>query len=518
MNTQLFITNIGHSISILVTLTLILLVLSRGYKKRINVIFFFYGFATLIWELSYVIGVNISDPHLSRFAFMWNISTLLIAILNVHFVLLITEKYEAQKKILQIIYALGTALMIFFIAVPDSFLLPSEPKLYFINFFVPGKYYFIGDIFFFGTFFYAIYHLFRSYIKGSFEIRNRFKYLILSIVIGYGVGSVPLLLLYGIEINPLIAALFGLYTIPMAYSIVEYRLMDINIVAKRAFWYALGVAGVAILITIISHANDAIVSAVPGFPGWIIPITSGVIAVSSAVFVWKKIREVDVLKDEFINIIMHKFRTPLTYIKWSVETIKASPVNEDQRKELDNIAEENVALVGLTNTLVHLANIGTKENMYNLSEEHLPDLIDKKLAERKTRIELKRILVETDYADNLPTIPMDVRRIEFALETVIDNAITYTPDGGTISISVTKNEHDVVFSVKDSGIGISKEDLSRLFSKFFRGAGAKTDTEGMGIGLFITKDIVTRHGGRIAAESEGLGKGSIFSITLPFKK
>lgn len=517
MNTQLLITNIGHIISIIITLSLIILVISRGHKKQINIVFFLLGIATIIWELSYITGVNISDPLVSRTAFMWNMASLFIVILNAHFALLITGRYQVQKKILGLIYLLGIGLVIFFATSPDLFLLPSEPKLYFTNFFVQGKYYFIGDIFFFGVLIYFLYHLLSAFKQGDFDMRNRLKYLIVSMLIAYGIGSVPLFLLYGVEINPLVSALFGLYSIPMAYSIVEYKLIDINIVAKRAFWYAIGVTIVAILIVLISSANEAIITNFPNFPRWILPGLSGMIAVSSAIIVWKKIRETDILKDEFINIIMHRFRTPITYIKWSVEMLKTLSTNEEQKKELDNIEEENTVLVGLTDTLVNLANIGGNEKSYALTEENLAEIIKKVINKKKVRINAKKITIDTEFENNLPPVNVDLKRIEFVIETIIDNAITYTPDEGNIKLSIKLDDKKLIFSVKDNGVGISKKDLPRIFIKFFRGDGVKIDTEGMGIGLFISKDIMRRHGGTISVESDGLGKGAKFSIDLPLK-
>lgn len=517
MGSQLLITNVGHILSILVTASLIILVVSRGNRKTINRAFLLFGISTIIWELSFLVGINLVNPEWSRFAFMFNMSTFFVVIINAQFTLLITNRYEAQKKIIHTLYVIGTALAIFFLLYPDLFLKPSIPKLYFLNFFVPGPYYFVGDIFFFGVLLYGFANLIYSYVRADRIMKNRLRYYIVALVIAWGVSLSLEFLLYGIQVDPFISFLFGLYTIPMAYSIIENDLIDINIVAKRALWYAVGVATVALIVTLIGNANDAIIASIPGFPHWIVPVVSGIIAVSTAAFVWKKIREVDILKDEFINIVMHKFRTPLTYIKWSVETLKAYPANDDQKRELDNIEEEGVALVGLTNTLVNLANIGNKENSYSFSSENFPDLVEKTLTSRKLRIAMKKISVTTDINPNLPSIGVDVRRIEFAIETIIDNAIIYTPDGGNIAITVGRKENFIFLSVKDSGVGISKEDLSRLFNKFFRGAGVKTDTEGMGIGLFITKDIVKRHGGRIWAESEGQGKGAVFFLELPLK-
>jgi two-component system phosphate regulon sensor histidine kinase PhoR len=106
--------------------------------------------------------------------------------------------------------------------------------------------------------------------------------------------------------------------------------------------------------------------------------------------------------------------------------------------------------------------------------------------------------------------------MRFVIQTLVENAINYSKDNCSIIVNVEKKDNMIIISVKDSGIGIAKEELPRMFTKFYRGKEARsTDTEGMGIGLYMTHDIVTRHHGKIWVESEGPGKGSTFSISLP---
>ncbi len=105
------------------------------------------------------------------------------------------------------------------------------------------------------------------------------------------------------------------------------------------------------------------------------------------------------------------------------------------------------------------------------------------------------------------------------MQMVLENAITYSPTGGSISISAEAKRDTLIISVKDSGIGISKEDMARLFSKFFRSSNAsRAHTEGLGIGLYLSHDILKRHGGALWAESEGAGKGSTFFFEIPLAK
>jgi signal transduction histidine kinase len=100
---------------------------------------------------------------------------------------------------------------------------------------------------------------------------------------------------------------------------------------------------------------------------------------------------------------------------------------------------------------------------------------------------------------------------------VIDNAVTYSPEKGVIRITAEQKSGFAFISIKDSGIGIAEEDRRRIFSRFFRGSNAvATHTEGLGIGLYLSRDILERHGGELSAESEGAGKGSTFVFKIPF--
>ena len=114
----------------------------------------------------------------------------------------------------------------------------------------------------------------------------------------------------------------------------------------------------------------------------------------------------------------------------------------------------------------------------------------------------------------LPKLFIDPERIHIALENLFENAIFYNREGGRVSISVRQDENYVKIIVHDTGIGISTQDIPRLFSKFFRGANAiRKQTEGHGLGLYISQNIIQAHGGTIAVQSEE-GKGSTFTVTL----
>ena len=113
---------------------------------------------------------------------------------------------------------------------------------------------------------------------------------------------------------------------------------------------------------------------------------------------------------------------------------------------------------------------------------------------------------------------IDVEKIKIAIDNIINNAITYTPTGGKVTISLSGNKEEIEFSVKDTGIGIPENQQERIFTKFFRGANAtKMETEGTGLGLFIVKNIIEAHGGKTWFESKE-GVGTTFYFNLPVKQ
>jgi signal transduction histidine kinase len=134
-------------------------------------------------------------------------------------------------------------------------------------------------------------------------------------------------------------------------------------------------------------------------------------------------------------------------------------------------------------------------------------------------MERKKIKFEFKKPEKkLPEVKIDVEKIKLAIQNFLENAIRYTKPGGEVIISLKYLEGKIEFSIKDTGVGISKDQQARVFTKFFRGANViRMETEGSGLGLFIAKNIIEAHGGRIWFESEE-GKGATFYFTLPVKK
>ena len=225
------------------------------------------------------------------------------------------------------------------------------------------------------------------------------------------------------------------------------------------------------------------------------------------------------VKSEFLTIAAHQLRTPLTGIKWTFESLSRGdfgPVSDDQKQVMDSglIASEKV--LKMANDLLDSANIESGKFGYSFIQSDLIDLTSKLLQGYGPLLEKHNLKIYLEPpAEGLQPFVFDPLRIRIVLQNLIENAIRYNVENGEIVIKMEKKLPYLEVSVRDTGIGIPKEELSKLFGKFFRATNVvKYETEGTGLGLYITKNIVEAHGGKIWVESVE-NRGTTFYFTLP---
>ena len=478
------------------------------------------GFISVgVFTVSHLIGVNIRDPHLSRNVLMFNLANIFLSCFFAHCTFAVTGKLKEEKMPLMIIYTVSAALFIFYLIFPDFFLLDSRSKLYFLNYYVPGPYHWIMRVF--SNMLVPLYffiHIIRVYPTSVRGLQNRLKYFFVSFLLGYAFGSVAILLVYNIPVDPAWASYFGvLFAVPFAYAVVKFDLMDIRVVAKKALVYALLVILMGFLTSLVSLANNYILTRVPEFPLWFFPFLISLVTVTIGIFVWRKIKEVDILKYEFINVATHKFRTPLTHIKWASENALQRNVGEETKKDLIDIQHSTTRLTELTNLLVGVSETESKNYLYKFEVVDFSSFLTEVLADYAKKIEDKKITLEKDMRAHL-TAKIDATRIKFVLQILLDNAVNYTPAGGKVSVRLWQDQDKTICEIKDTGVGMAREDLGRVFERFYRGDDQKKlDTEGLGVGLYLARQIISHHEGSLQVSSEGKGKGSTFSFSVPVR-
>lgn len=231
-----------------------------------------------------------------------------------------------------------------------------------------------------------------------------------------------------------------------------------------------------------------------------------------------KLKRVETMKSEFFSSMSHELRTPLTSIKEGIGLLQdgvGGSMSEKQKKLLIILSEETHRLIGLVNSLLDLSKMEEGMMTYNLHHEEFTPLIKRVIAETGPLMEGKRITLQTEIGEGLPSLRLDRERILQVLRNLISNAVKFTPEGGAIRISSHIKNGGVEFSVTDTGPGIPKENLKAIFEKFHQ-LPVKTSAwmKGTGLGLAIVKHIVAAHGGNVWAESEP-GQGSTFTVVLP---
>jgi len=230
-----------------------------------------------------------------------------------------------------------------------------------------------------------------------------------------------------------------------------------------------------------------------------------------------RLKELERIRQDFVANVSHELRTPLTTIKGYAETLLEGAMKEEVAFQFIQVIKRHTdRLTKIVEDLLTLSKIESKEFQLKMEVISLRDLIDGVIGFVKEPAEKKKISISPNEIPSSLTLKADRNYLEQILINLLDNAIKYTPEGGRITISaIENNSEEIQFSVGDNGIGIPREDLPRIFERFYRvDKGRSQESGGTGLGLSIVKHLVQAHGGRIWVESR-LGEGSTFSFTLP---
>jgi len=224
-------------------------------------------------------------------------------------------------------------------------------------------------------------------------------------------------------------------------------------------------------------------------------------------------------KSEFLTVASHQLRTPATDLSWALQTLRTEQGLSETGKTITETAlVSSKQLVSIVEDLLNIAKIEEGHFGYKFEQADIVEFINKMLVDVVPLARKAGVKVYFDKPkDPLPKSTIDPQKLSLAIGNILENAIRYNSENGEVIVKVEKvpDQPFLEVSVKDTGIGISQDDLAKLFTKFFRAESAmKLQTEGSGLGLYVAKNIVQAHGGQIWAESEA-GRGSVFHFTLP---
>ena len=228
-------------------------------------------------------------------------------------------------------------------------------------------------------------------------------------------------------------------------------------------------------------------------------------------------KEMDRLRDDFIATLTHDLRTPLLAAIQTLEFFldgSLGEISDKQKTLLDTMKKSNEDMLGLVNALLEVYKYEAGKLSLCKTTFNLKSFIDECVGQVQAIADKKNITIEIKYDGTQESeITADRNELRRVLLNLCGNALNHTNQGGQIEIGLLNKEGDLILNVKDNGIGIPKDDLKKLFKRFSQGTSQKRSA-GTGLGLYLSRQIVEAHNGKIWAESQ-VGKGSVFSVLIP---
>jgi signal transduction histidine kinase len=234
----------------------------------------------------------------------------------------------------------------------------------------------------------------------------------------------------------------------------------------------------------------------------------------------EEIAKANKMKSEFVSIASHQLKTPLAEMNWQIELLLSkfqAGMNEKQGELVKGILHSSVKMGRLVNDLLDVARIDQGQLALNKETINFCALVHNVTQSQQEFAKTRSV----ELRDSCPIVPveifMDKRRVAIAFENLLSNGLKYTKSGGVVEVFMEEKDGFVQVCVRDNGVGIPKTEQAEIAKKFFRSDSIKDETDGTGLGLYITKNIVEQSGGKFWFQSEE-NVGSEFYITLPIAK
>jgi len=230
-----------------------------------------------------------------------------------------------------------------------------------------------------------------------------------------------------------------------------------------------------------------------------------------------QLKQLDQIRSDFVANVSHELRTPLSILRGYIETLREHPkLSRQESAGILDVMERHSERLGLiVEDLLTLAQLESGNSNLQWSDLQLSELFSGVMRDWENKFAKKQLKVVVDLPRDLPIIRADEARLREIFDNLLDNAVKYSREMGEIRLQAGRRNDQIVVSVTDNGIGIGREDLPRIFERFYRADKARSrELGGTGLGLAIVKHITQLHGGRVEAESE-LGRGTTIRVMLP---
>lgn len=234
-----------------------------------------------------------------------------------------------------------------------------------------------------------------------------------------------------------------------------------------------------------------------------------------------RLKELDATKDEFISMASHQLRTPLTSIKGYLSMVlegDVGPLNKKERDMVQTAFDSAERMVFLIADLLNVSRLQSGKFVIENKPTDLSKMIEAQVDQLQEAAKNHHLTLTYDKPENFPTLSVDETKIQQVVMNFMDNAIYYTPSGGSITVKLEATAKEIIYTVIDTGLGVPKAEQPHLFAKFYRAGNArKMRPDGTGLGLFMAKKVILAQGGAIIFKSTE-GKGSTFGFSFPRNK
>jgi signal transduction histidine kinase len=223
------------------------------------------------------------------------------------------------------------------------------------------------------------------------------------------------------------------------------------------------------------------------------------------------------IKSDFVSSVSHEFKTPLTSIKSLTERLMSGKVKDQAKMNqyFSVISRDTNKLTHLVGNILDFAKIEEGKKEYDFAETDLIKWLDETVEDFKKENLQRQIQIHTEFPADIPYLSIDRNAMALAVNNLLDNAIRYSGNNNEIELMVTRDEDNLLIKVRDFGIGIPRNELGKIFEKFYQASNAtRLSTKGTGLGLTLVKHTVESHGGQVYVESK-VNQGSTFTISLP---
>ena len=381
--------------------------------------------------------------------------------------------------------------------------------------------------------------LFSFYFRSSGITKIQVRYVLLGTLASTLLATPPNLFLPlgGIfAFNWLGQVVIVIMAVAIAYAISRYSLLNVKVIATEIFTVLINIL---ILLRLVGSGslqdivlNGFLFIGVAVFSIMLVKSVLGEVRQREEVSrlaeslrkANQELKKLDQLKSEFLSLASHQLRTPLSIIKGYISMLQEGSfgaVSEKVRDVLRKVYFSNERLINLVNDFLNLSRIESGRMRYEFEAARIEDVVEAAVEEFTEAAKGRNIeLIWKRPPEILPEVMLDKEKFHQVIMNIIDNSLKYTREG-RVEISVGQEQLRagvpwVIIAVKDTGIGMNREEIDSIFKRFSRGSGgSKVNTEGTGLGLYLAKRIVSDHGGEIRAQSKGPGTGSSFFIRLP---